>query len=49
VVAWPRGATETIAAVDADQLVVIREGSGVVRRTPLTRRALPGCPALPPP
>jgi hypothetical protein len=46
-VAWPSGAAETIAGVEADQLVVIREGSGVIRRTPLTRRALPGCPALP--
>ena len=48
-VAWPSGATEKISAVDADQLVVIREGSGVIRRTPLTRRTLPGCPSLPPP
>ena len=48
-VAWPSGASETISGVDADQLVVIREGSGVIRRTPLVRRALPGCPALPPP
>ena len=42
-VAWPSGSTEVIAGVDADQLVVIREGSGVVRRTPLVRRALDGC------
>ena len=42
-VAWPSGATETISAIDADQLVVIREGSGVIRRTPLTRRALAAC------
>ena len=48
-VAWLSGASETISAVDADQLVVIREGSGVIRRMPLVRRALPGCPALPPP
>ena len=34
-VAWPSGATETIDGVDADQLVVIREGSGVVRRSRL--------------
>jgi hypothetical protein len=39
-VAWPSGAAETISGVDADQLVVIREGSGVIRRTPLVRRAL---------
>jgi hypothetical protein len=42
-VAWPSGAAETVAGVDADQLVVIREGRGVVRRAPLARRALPGC------
>jgi enediyne biosynthesis protein E4 len=41
-VAWPSGATEKISALDADQLVVIREGSGVIRRTPLLRRALAG-------
>ncbi len=29
---WPNGATETIPAVDADQLVVIREGAGILRR-----------------
>ena len=28
---WPSGAVERIAGVDADQLVVIREGEGVVR------------------
>jgi hypothetical protein len=27
---WPNGATETIASVQADQLVVIREGSGIL-------------------
>ncbi|OLE82077.1 MAG: hypothetical protein AUF76_10915 [Acidobacteria bacterium 13_1_20CM_2_65_9] len=42
-VAWPSGAADTIAGVDADQLVVIREGSGVVRRAPLVRRAVTGC------
>jgi len=44
-ITWPSGAADTVAAVDADQLVVIREGSGVIRRTPLVRRALPGCAA----
>jgi enediyne biosynthesis protein E4 len=29
---WPSGATETIVKVDADQLVVVREGAGIVRR-----------------
>jgi hypothetical protein len=42
-VAWPSGAADTIAGVDADQLVVIREGGTVVRRAPLVRRALTGC------
>ena len=28
---WPTGATEEIAAVPSDQLVVIREGAGIVR------------------
>jgi hypothetical protein len=31
-VRWPSGADETIGRVAADQLVVIREGAGVVRR-----------------
>jgi enediyne biosynthesis protein E4 len=30
-IAWPSGATDTVAGVDADQLVVIREGSGMIR------------------
>ena len=29
---WPNGATETIPNVEADQLVVIREGAGILRR-----------------
>ena len=28
---WPNGATETVPPVDANQLVVIREGAGIVR------------------
>jgi hypothetical protein len=31
-VRWPSGDTENIPHVDADQLVVIREGSGIVRK-----------------
>ena len=31
-VRWPNGVAETIGAVDADQLVVIREGEGVAKR-----------------
>ena len=42
-VAWPSGATETIAGVDADQLVVIREGGGIVERKPFAQRAIAGC------
>jgi enediyne biosynthesis protein E4 len=29
---WPNGATEKIGTVEADQLVVIREGAGIVRK-----------------
>ena len=29
---WPNGATEKIPGVEADQLVVVREGAGIVRR-----------------
>ena len=29
---WPNGLTETIPGVEADHLVVIREGSGIERR-----------------
>ena len=44
-VAWPSGATETIDGAVADQLVVIREGSGVVQRRPFGRRTVAGCAA----
>jgi hypothetical protein len=30
-VRWPNGALEKIGAVPADQLVVIREGAGILR------------------
>jgi len=42
-VAWPSGAADTVAGVDADQLIVIREGEGVVRREPLRRAPLATC------
>jgi hypothetical protein len=29
---WPNGATEKISGVEADQLVVVREGAGILRR-----------------
>ena len=32
VIRWPNGTTETIQGVDADQLVVIREGAGIQRK-----------------
>jgi hypothetical protein len=31
-IAWPSGATEKIGGVEADHLVVIREGAGILRR-----------------
>jgi hypothetical protein len=36
---WPSGGRERIAGVAADQLVVVREGSGIVRAEPFGRRA----------
>jgi hypothetical protein len=38
-VRWPSGATEKAAGVEAGQLVVIREGSGIVRTQKFTRRS----------
>jgi enediyne biosynthesis protein E4 len=35
-VRWPNGATEPIGRVEANQLVVIREGTGIIRREKLT-------------
>jgi hypothetical protein len=32
---WPNGATENVPQVAGDQLVVIREGAGIVRRQTL--------------
>jgi enediyne biosynthesis protein E4 len=29
---WPNGATEKVSGVEADQLVVVREGAGILRR-----------------
>jgi hypothetical protein len=42
-VAWPSGASEVLTGVDADQVVVIREGSGIVRRQPFARSAIAAC------
>jgi enediyne biosynthesis protein E4 len=36
---WPSGATEKVPGVPADQLVVIREGSGIIRTQKFTRRS----------
>ncbi len=35
---WPNGGRETVSAVEADQLVVIKEGSGVVRKERFKRQ-----------
>jgi hypothetical protein len=43
-ITWPGNATEVLDAVDADQLVVIREGSGVVQRRPFAPSPLAACP-----
>jgi len=37
VIRWPSGATERIPSVEADQLVVVREGAGIERRQKLGR------------
>jgi hypothetical protein len=36
---WPNGATEKVPAVEADQLVVIREGAGILRKQKFERRS----------
>jgi hypothetical protein len=36
-VRWPDGRTETLRNVDADQLITIRQGEGLVGRAPLAR------------
>ena len=38
VIRWPNGATERIAKVDADRLVVIREGAGIQQTRELGRK-----------
>jgi enediyne biosynthesis protein E4 len=35
---WPNGKEEKVADVAADQLVVIREGSGIIRKESFARR-----------
>ncbi len=44
-VRWPNGKDETVADVAADQFVVIREGSGIVKKQSFMRRPTP--PAAP--
>jgi hypothetical protein len=44
-VMWPSGASDVVTGLDADQLVVIQEGSGVIRRQPFARRLQAACPA----
>ncbi len=36
---WPNGGVEKLNKVSADQLVVVREGAGIVKATPFTRKA----------
>jgi hypothetical protein len=36
---WPAGATEKVSGIAADQLVVIREGAGIVRTQKFTKRS----------
>ena len=36
---WPNGARETLAAVPADQLIVVREAEGIVRREKFSARS----------
>ena len=43
-VAWPRGGTEKLGSVGSDQAVVIEEGHGIVRQTPLRPRGKPPRP-----
>jgi hypothetical protein len=31
IIRWPNGTTEAVPKVEADRLVVVREGSGIVR------------------
>jgi hypothetical protein len=38
---WPNGLEESVPAVEADQLVVIREGAGIVRRQTFARSNAP--------
>lgn len=36
---WPNGGRETLTGVAADQLVVVREGEGIVERRPFSDRS----------
>jgi hypothetical protein len=38
-ITWPSGATEKVLGVASDQLVVIREGAGIVRTQKFTTRS----------
>jgi hypothetical protein len=46
-VRWPNGNKETVSGVGADQLVVIREGAGIVRRDRFTAKTGASQPAGP--
>ena len=36
-VQWPSGRTEVFQNVPANQIITVKEGSGIVSRTPLTK------------
>jgi hypothetical protein len=35
---WPNGREEKLANVDADQLIVVREGAGIIRKESFANR-----------
>jgi len=37
-VTWPGGRTDTVGAVQANQAILIEEGKGIVRQTPIARK-----------
>jgi hypothetical protein len=37
-VRWPSGRVETVRDVEANQIVTVREGNGIIRRVPFTGR-----------
>jgi hypothetical protein len=39
-VQWPNGKTEVVQNVAANQIITLKEGNGIVSRTPLTKTAV---------